>query len=260
VDFTATVEDEASYLHQTHAQWDKYEMYDYSLFRKSDGAYMGNLGVHNILWLAGSCELGYWILGEFEGEGYMTEAAELLTEAAFTVGFHRVEVRCSASNLRSAGVPRRLGFRYEARLREASSDRGRYEDTLVFGLLRGEWRQKPTSPRLGAFAVIFTSQRRAQDPQGYEEMAEEMLELAAEQPGYLGAESARGADGFGITVSYWETEEDIAAWKAHARHRQAQKLGQERWYESYSLLICRIEREHVRNLLTARAREADFEP
>ena len=74
------------------------------------------------------------------------------------------------------------------------------------------------------YAVVFSSRRTPGD-QGYEAMAERMVELAAQQPGFLGAESARDAEGFGITVSYWATEEAIASWRRHAEHRAAQEQG-----------------------------------
>jgi heme-degrading monooxygenase HmoA len=71
-----------------------------------------------------------------------------------------------------------------------------------------------------------------------------MVELAAQQPGYLGIESARGADGFGITVSYWESEEAIANWKANMEHRAAQDAGKGTWYAGYSIRIARVERAY----------------
>jgi heme-degrading monooxygenase HmoA len=96
------------------------------------------------------------------------------------------------------------------------------------------------------YAVIFSSLRSAGDDAGYAAMAERMLELAARQPGYLGVESARGADGFGITVSYWATLEDIARWKAHAEHRIAQETGRARWYEHYELRVAQVLRGYAR--------------
>lgn len=91
------------------------------------------------------------------------------------------------------------------------------------------------------YAVIFSS-RRTQGEAGYGAMAERMVELAAQQPGFLGVESVRGADGFGITVSYWRSEEDIAAWRRHAEHRVAQEQGRTQWYEHYELRVARVER------------------
>ncbi len=66
----------------------------------------------------------------------------------------------------------------------------------------------------------------------------------AEQPGYLGAESARGADGFGITVSYWESLLAIAAWQANVEHLVAQQLGKQIWYDDYQVRIAKVERSY----------------
>ena len=75
-------------------------------------------------------------------------------------------------------------------------------------------------------------------------MADTMVHLAAQQPGFLGAESARDTEGVGITVSYWQSEADIAAWKAHADHLAAQRLGAEHWYEHYEVRIAKVERAY----------------
>ena len=93
-------------------------------------------------------------------------------------------------------------------------------------------------------AVIFSSQRTEGD-QGYGAMAERMVELARSQPGFLGVESARDAQGFGITVSYWRDEAAIAAWKAQGEHAVAQRLGWETWYSAFHLRVCRVEREYA---------------
>ena len=98
--------------------------------------------------------------------------------------------------------------------------------------------QTPTPPY---YAVIFTSERTAGD-NGYADMAARMQELAAEQPGYLGIESAR--DGLGITVSYWDSLGSIATWKRDTEHLVAQQHGQDEWYSDYAVRICRVEREY----------------
>ena len=97
------------------------------------------------------------------------------------------------------------------------------------------------------YSVIFSSLRTAGDD-GYGHMADRMVELASEQPGYLGVESVRGADGFGITVSYWSSLEAIAAWKSVAEHRIAQETGKARWYEHYEVRIARVERAYAKQL------------
>ncbi|SDK28676.1 antibiotic biosynthesis monooxygenase family protein [Microbulbifer yueqingensis] len=97
------------------------------------------------------------------------------------------------------------------------------------------------TPEPPYFAVIFTSLRTSVD-EGYGSMAGRMLELAADQPGFLGAESAR--EGLGITVSYWQDLESIRDWKNHAEHKVARELGRGKWYAEYSTRICRVEREY----------------
>jgi heme-degrading monooxygenase HmoA len=97
------------------------------------------------------------------------------------------------------------------------------------------------TPEPPYFAVIFTSQRTGGD-RGYAAVLERMVELAAQQPGFLGIESVRGADGFGINVSYWRSLEDIAAWRNHSEHLVAQKTGQRVWYSDYQLRICEVKR------------------
>ncbi|MBI3191051.1 MAG: antibiotic biosynthesis monooxygenase [Pedosphaera parvula] len=100
-----------------------------------------------------------------------------------------------------------------------------------------------TTPKPPYYAVIFTSQRSATD-EGYGAMAQRMVDLAAQQPGFLGVESVRGTDGLGITVSYWQSLEAIARWKAQSEHRVAQQKGKDVWYQHYRLRICRVEREY----------------
>lgn len=97
------------------------------------------------------------------------------------------------------------------------------------------------TPQPPYYAVIFTSLRTEGD-NGYGNMADAMVSLAEEQPGYLGIESAR--DGLGITVSYWATLEDIKNWKANAQHQLAQKLGKEMWYTEFKTRICKVERDY----------------
>lgn len=91
------------------------------------------------------------------------------------------------------------------------------------------------------YAVIFTNLQTDQ-LEGYAATAELMERLAAEDPGYLGMDHARGE--IGITISYWENPEAIVRWKAQVDHQKAQLLGKEQWYEQYSVRICKVEREY----------------
>ena len=97
------------------------------------------------------------------------------------------------------------------------------------------------TPQPPYYAVIFTSVRTERD-HGYEQMADEMVKLGFNQPGFLGAESTRDINGVGITVSYWASLEAIENWKNHPRHRDAQKLGEDLWYKTFATRVCKVER------------------
>ena len=100
------------------------------------------------------------------------------------------------------------------------------------------------TPQPPYWAVVFASQRNDADAAAYAEAAVRMLQLAAQQPGYLGAESARGEDGFGITVSYWNSESDILAWKHQAEHAATREKGRADWYTRYAVRVARVERAY----------------
>src|SRR5690606_41781595 len=92
------------------------------------------------------------------------------------------------------------------------------------------------------YAVVFSSRRTDADAEAYQEAAERMVALAADQPGFLGVESVRGADGSGITVSYWRDPESIAAWRSHAEHALVQRQGRERRYQRSAVRAARLGR------------------
>lgn len=99
-----------------------------------------------------------------------------------------------------------------------------------------------STPEPPYVAVIFTSLRTATDDEGYAATATEMERLAAQQPGYLGIESAR--DGLGITVSYWDSEASARAWKDVAEHRVAQARGIESWYAAYRVRVATVTHDY----------------
>ena len=100
------------------------------------------------------------------------------------------------------------------------------------------------APPAPYYAVIFSS-TLADDAEGYGAMADRMVELAKEQDGFLGVESAaRTSEGFGITVSYWRDLESIRRWKNVSEHAAAQKMGRDAFYRSYKLRIARVERDY----------------
>jgi heme-degrading monooxygenase HmoA len=88
------------------------------------------------------------------------------------------------------------------------------------------------------YAVIFSSIRSGNN-EGYNQMAEHMMQLARGIDGFLGVESVRQE--LGITISYWRDLESIDRWRNHPEHLKAKELGREVWYEAYHLRIARVE-------------------
>jgi heme-degrading monooxygenase HmoA len=93
------------------------------------------------------------------------------------------------------------------------------------------------------YAVIFSS-LRTEGEHDYGAAAQRMEDLAGTMPGYLGIESARDADGFGITISYWRDEASITAWRRHGEHVVAQERGKREWYTHYEIRVARVERSY----------------
>ncbi|MEZ4670831.1 MAG: GNAT family protein [Anaerolineae bacterium] len=138
-----TVDDNEERVRQGAARWLLREDLWLLLFRKSDGLFVGASGLHRIDWSVPSFETGYWVRKTLEGHGYITESTTAIAAFAFTaLNAERVEIRCDSRNQRSAAVARRAGFTLEATFRHdtwATDDILR--DTLVFSMIREEWKQ-----------------------------------------------------------------------------------------------------------------------
>ena len=91
------------------------------------------------------------------------------------------------------------------------------------------------------YAVIFTS-KKSENDLGYVATSERMIEMALQQKGFLGFESAK--EGLGITVSYWASLESIKQWKDQVEHKDAQRLGRKTWYAAYKVRISKVERDY----------------
>ena len=98
------------------------------------------------------------------------------------------------------------------------------------------------TPEPPYWAVIFTNQRKAGGDDEYSQAAARMEQLALDIPGYIGIETVRDEVGFGVTISYWASEEAISRWRDHPEHLETQARGRADWYERYELRIARVER------------------
>lgn len=92
------------------------------------------------------------------------------------------------------------------------------------------------------YAVTFTS-KHSENLDGYAGELEHILAIATRQPGYLGIETARGDDGLGITIVYYDSLEAIDGWRNNADHMEVKKKGRETWYDGYRLRIARVEKD-----------------
>ncbi|KAJ7778699.1 hypothetical protein DFH07DRAFT_730783 [Mycena maculata] len=112
-------------------------------------------------------------------------------------------------------------------------------------------------PEVPYYAVIFTSKRRAEEGDGYAEMAAQMEALARTQPGFLGVESVSSWQiRSGITISYWKDESSIKSWKGNLDHLLAQKKGKHSWYLHYDVRVAKVEREYTGGFESASGHEA----
>lgn len=98
------------------------------------------------------------------------------------------------------------------------------------------------TPKPPYYAVIFTSIRNDGE-NGYNEMAQKMAELSAQQKGFLGMEHAH--EDLGITVCYWESLEAIGEWRENVEHKIAQMKGYETFYKTFATRVCLVERDNI---------------
>ena len=98
--------------------------------------------------------------------------------------------------------------------------------------------------RHGQIVVIFLSQRTPEGDAGYGAAADAMEALARSQPGYRGFESVRGADGIGITLSYWADDASALAWKNHPEHKAIRDAGRADWYRRYEVVVAEVQRDY----------------
>ncbi len=108
----------------------------YAILTPDGERVLGGTGLHPRI--EGGVEIGYWLDHRDVGHGYATEAARaLVAEAWRHEAIERVQIRCDARNGRSAGVPRRLGFRLIETIANDAADGGP-RDTMVWELTRND--------------------------------------------------------------------------------------------------------------------------
>ena len=91
--------------------------------------------------------------------------------------------------------------------------------------------------------TLFRSRLTSQAGDDYIAMSAEMLDRAKSYPGFVAMKSFKSEDGERLTVVWWESDELQAAWRRDEKHRQAQKIGRERWYHYYHIEVAEVMRE-----------------
>lgn len=151
-----SLDERAAFLRSMRAAFDRDEEYVYGIFNPDESAVIGGTGLHRRD--EGNCmEIGYWIHADHIGRGLATEISAALTKAAFEIfGVDWVEIRCDPNNVRSAAIPRKLGYTFEATLRRRrTTPLGQPEGTMIWSLFADELSRSPAAEaRIRAFDVL----------------------------------------------------------------------------------------------------------
>lgn len=117
--------------------------YRFLMCHSNDGDEPAPVGVVAFAWVVDEHKIGwlsYWVAPEQQGNGYVTEGAELFLDYVFRErGFHKVNAGVAASNAASAAVLEKLGFEREGTSRQEHFVDGDWEDSHKYGLLADEW-------------------------------------------------------------------------------------------------------------------------
>lgn len=91
--------------------------------------------------------------------------------------------------------------------------------------------------------VVFRSRLRGEHDDEFNALADKMLATAQGMPGFVSYKVFVADDGERCSLIEFDTPENLRAWAEHSEHREAQKLGRERFYADYSLQISDAPRE-----------------
>jgi ribosomal-protein-serine acetyltransferase len=133
-----TFDDTLGFIHRTCSQLTENDGFQAAILLGEN--IIGVIGYHHVDWRDRSTRIGYWLDEERQDRGTMTAAVRLLVDQALSGwDLNRVEIRAAVENRRSRAIPERLGFRQEGTLRQAELIDGRYLDSVIYGMLKGEW-------------------------------------------------------------------------------------------------------------------------
>lgn len=91
--------------------------------------------------------------------------------------------------------------------------------------------------------TVFRSRIRPDTADEFHALAKRMLELAEAMPGFISYKAYVSEDGERCSIVEFESAEQLRAWREHPEHREAQRIGRERFYQEYSLYVAEPSRE-----------------
>ena len=136
--FMRSLDDELTFISGMRKEWDERRGFGFAVTLADSGFVIGTIGVRALSWVNLRGEIGYWLGCKHEGKGYITEAVSILEKHLFDVGFNRIEIHCDQNNIRSKGVPVRLGYLLEGTLRDHVCDRGGFRNIEVYGKISSD--------------------------------------------------------------------------------------------------------------------------
>lgn len=133
------------FIDQQHEQ--PRRKYQLAIELRGEGRLIGNCGIRKPAADAQQAEIGYELAPDEWGHGYASEAARAILRFGFEhLQLHRIVAHCLVENIGSARVLEKIGLRQEGRLRESELIKGRWHDTLIYGILAREWRDRSQEP------------------------------------------------------------------------------------------------------------------
>lgn len=139
VDEPTDLDTKVAALRRFRSDFDADREYIYAIFNADESVVLGGTGFDPRE--GNALEIGYWIHVAHLNRGFATEAAAALTQAAFALHHaERLEIHCDPANVRSAAVPRKLGYTHEATLRRRIPHPGHpLRDDMIWTLLPEEY-------------------------------------------------------------------------------------------------------------------------
>jgi ribosomal-protein-serine acetyltransferase len=140
VDLTPTYKEVETFIIKCREAFENKTGADFGIWY--EGAWVGSMGFHDIIMRDKKAAIGYWLGKEHQGKGIMTECVKAIIKYGFTeLDLNRIEIECARINTQSRAIPEKLGFTLEGTLRDNRIIEGKFEDVLLFSLLRSEWKQ-----------------------------------------------------------------------------------------------------------------------